>query len=479
MEQRVRETTRRTVEVMPELSVSMSDLVDKAVTGMGRTEDVVVSPDGRRLAVATINNDEIVILDFAVEFRPDDPTPRGVALTSAATIGCDSMARPHGVAWLDDDTLLVGNRQSEVLVLDISGVGALVDGQQHFAAEARVLLGGERRIQIDSPGSVVVRATDEELADIVVCNNYTHQVTRHVVDRVHDYACLDEDIIVEAGLNVPDGAAFSRAGDWLAISNHYTHEVFLYRYDLPFGFAREPDGVLQGVNYPHGLRFTADGRYMLVADAGLPYVHVYHAFHGDWSGQRTPLRSARVMDDETFHAGRSNPQEGGPKGLEIIDAAGVVVLTSEAQSLAFFDLADLTGAHVDDRAPAHNVATSAAAARRLSARNAEARADVQRLQMHCDWQAAVVQEREDTIADLDAQRYQLDEQRRQLGEQLAASQAEVERLSGLVGEATRRSIVEQDRIAELEQAIAALHASRSWRFTGPMRAVADRVKRGI
>jgi hypothetical protein len=203
MEQRVRETTRRTVEVMPELSVSMSDLVDKAVTGMGRTEDVVVSPDGRRLAVATINNDEIVILDFAVEFRPDDPTPRGVALTSAATIGCHSMARPHGVAWLDDDTLLVGNRQSEVLVLDISGVGALVDGQQHFAAEARVLLGGERRIQIDSPGSVVVRATDEELADIVVCNNYTHQVTRHVVDRVHDYACLDEDIIVEASSTSP------------------------------------------------------------------------------------------------------------------------------------------------------------------------------------------------------------------------------------------------------------------------------------
>ena len=175
------------------------------------------------------------------------------------------------------------------------------------------------------------------------------------------------------------------------------------------------------------------------------------------------------MEDETFHAGRSNPQEGGPKGLEIIDASGVVVLTSEAQPLAFFDLADLIGAPVDGRPTAHTVATSAAAARRLSALHAEARADVQRLQAHCDWQVAVVQEREDMIAVLDAER-------RQLGEQLAELRAQVERLSGLVDEAEQRSTADEDRIAELEQAIAALHASTSWRLTGPIRAIADSVK---
>ena len=72
--------------------------------------------------------------------------------------------------------------------------------------------------------------------------------------------------------------------------------------------------MLHGPNFPHGVRFTSDGRHVLVADAGLPYVYTYAATDGDWRGTRQPLRTTRVMDDDEFLAGKYNPQEGARRG---------------------------------------------------------------------------------------------------------------------------------------------------------------------
>jgi hypothetical protein len=44
------------------------------------------------------------------------------------------------------------------------------------------------------------------------------------------------------------------------------------------------------------------------------------------------------MDDETFARGRHNPQEGGPKGIEVDPRTNVLVMTSECTPLSFFDL---------------------------------------------------------------------------------------------------------------------------------------------
>ena len=100
----------------------------------------------------------------------------------------------------------------------------------------------------------------------------------------------------------------------------------------------DPDGILRGVYYPHGLRFTSDGRFILVADAGAPYVNIYQKDHLDWHGVRYPLLSFRVLNNHDFVRGRHTPEEGGPKGIDIDDATNVIVTTSETQPLAFFDL---------------------------------------------------------------------------------------------------------------------------------------------
>jgi hypothetical protein len=47
------------------------------------------------------------------------------------------------------------------------------------------------------------------------------------------------------------------------------------------------------------------------------------------------------MDESLFVRGRHNPEEGGPKGLDIDAGSNVLVVTSECQPLAFFDVAAL------------------------------------------------------------------------------------------------------------------------------------------
>ncbi|WP_299351180.1 hypothetical protein [uncultured Shimia sp.] len=105
---------------------------------------------------------------------------------------------------------------------------------------------------------------------------------------------------------------------------------------------KDPDGYLMRLAYPHGLRFTADGRYMFVADAGLPFVHVYARGAG-WEGRRPPVANIRIMSDFDYLKGRYNTQEGGPKGLEIDAQNHLLLVTSEFQPLAAFDLQAIIG----------------------------------------------------------------------------------------------------------------------------------------
>ncbi len=65
---------------------------------------------------------------------------------------------------------------------------------------------------------------------------------------------------------------------------------------------------------------------------------MYLGIGDDWRGTRDPVTSLRVLSDEAYLLGRTNPQEGGPKGLDIDGGMKVFAITCEQQPLAFFDL---------------------------------------------------------------------------------------------------------------------------------------------
>jgi DNA-binding beta-propeller fold protein YncE len=290
------------------------------------------SPDNRRLAVAAFNNHRIALFDIEIT---GSAAAKQVALTGAIELSSPSFHYPHGVDFVDDETLVVASRFADVAILKLPPPGSPGRTQELRAAER---FGAGEASLLKSPGSVSVIRRGASQTELLICNNAGHSVTRHVLDRGGTCTIRRGEILLQKWLNLPDGVAASHDGSWIAVSNHNTHNVLLYDNTRPLHAGSLPDGALRCVHYPHGLRFAADGRHILVADAGAPFIHVYAQEGQGWGGVRNPAASIRIMDDARFVRGRSNPQEGGPKGIDIDRGGSVLVATSEHQPLAFFDL---------------------------------------------------------------------------------------------------------------------------------------------
>ena len=183
------------------------------------------------------------------------------------------------------------------------------------------------------PGSVVVTRRDRPR--ILICNNEANTVSEHRFDLVAKTSEPSR-VLLQKWLDVPDGIAISPSGQ-IAISNHNTQGVLIYEGGRHLDEGSDPDAIGRGCFYPHGLRFTQDERFLLVADAGAPYVHVYSK-QGRWNGIRQPCVSIAVVDEDKFRRGRRDPQNGGPKGLDLDEKRGLLVTSCGAQPLAFFDL---------------------------------------------------------------------------------------------------------------------------------------------
>lgn len=215
--------------MLPQLPYTAPQSVTDAVVSLGRTEDVRFSPSNRRLAVASFHRNRILLLDIDVA---DCSGTTHVALTGGVELSSPALQWPHGVDFIDDDTLIVTSRKCD----------------------------------------------------------------------------------------------------------HITHNVLLYENSPALSASAEPAGILRRIAYPHGLRFSADGRHLFVADAGAPYLLIYARDSDQGRGVRHPVAAVRIMDDAMFERGRHNREEGGPKGLDIDAGSRVLVVTSECQPLAFFDV---------------------------------------------------------------------------------------------------------------------------------------------
>jgi hypothetical protein len=306
------------------------DHVREIVQSLGRTEDIRFSPDNRRLAIAAFNANRIAVLDVEVGAG-------AVTLTGGFEIASPALNSPHGLDFIDDDTIAVTSRKADVAVFKLPPRRSA--DRLHELSPIQVLR-AEAGSAVGSPGSVAVIRGDGA-CELLICNNSGHSVTLHRLDCGGAWAMTDERPLLRRWLNLPDGIGVSDDRRWIAISNHNTHNVLLYEWSAQLDADSKPDGVLRGLYFPHGLRFTADRRHLLVADAGAPFIHVYASGDQGWCGARYPARSVRIMDEALYLRGRGDPQEGGPKGIDIDRGMNVLVATCEHQPLLFLDLPTL------------------------------------------------------------------------------------------------------------------------------------------
>lgn len=300
-----------------------------AVAALGRTEDVHWSPDGRQIAIAAFARNQVLLL--AVDCAA------GVRVCAPRWIVCAQFRMPHGVFWMDNHHLVVANRGGGVCVV---AVPPPASGEQRVEVEplAGIVPG---RMQVRTPGSVCALSLGGGVHELLVCNNYVNRVSSHLVDARNGLSIRSGAVLLEAGLGVPDGVAVSPDGAWIAVSNHDHNSVFVYRNAPELDAAAGPDAVLEGLAYPHGLRFTPDGHALLVADAGAPEIHCFRRGAADWSGRRQADRVCTVLDEADFRAGQYNPQEGGPKGIALSPDGAVLAMTCAQRTLDFFDAREL------------------------------------------------------------------------------------------------------------------------------------------
>src|SRR5947207_5871805 len=315
--------------------------VTDAVGSLGRTEDVRFSPSNRRLAVASFIRNRIVVFDIDIA---SSSSATQVALTGGVELSSPALQLPHGLDFIDDNTLIVTSRgrdgpgdgpAANVALFKLPNGEEIVRTHEvppiaRWPANGTTLL--------NTPGSVAVTRVKEDVGEVLICNNYGDTVTRHLLDRAAGGAIRNSEILLHKYLNIPDGVSVSPDRRWIAVSNHSTHNVLLYENSPALNPDAKPDGILRRIYYPHGLRFSADGRHLFVADAGAPYLPIYAQDPDQWRGVRHPVATVRIMDEAVFQRGHHSPGEGGPKGLDLDASSRILVLTSECQPLAFFDV---------------------------------------------------------------------------------------------------------------------------------------------
>jgi lipoprotein LpqB-like beta-propeller protein len=303
-----------------EIAFEASEQVRETLASLGRTEDVRLSPSRGRVALACYSPGAIAVGDIELATSPSGPD---VTLTRLELLSSPLLREPHGLDWRGDDTLVVANRAGHLSVIRLEGEGVVEVSS----------------VPTDSPGSVALRPVGDGRHEAVVCGNWQSSITTFE---------LDENDVLAGGipllqrwLDLPDGIAVAATGRWLAVSNHNTHTVLVFDAKT----AREdadPIAVLRGVEYPHGLRFAADDRLLLVADAGAPNVHVFATTDGSWAiGAAYPAATVRVLDDATFARGHRTPMEGGPKGIDLDARTGVLLVTCEELALGVFDVSEV------------------------------------------------------------------------------------------------------------------------------------------
>jgi len=312
------------------LDYQATPAVQAVIDGLGRTEDIRFSPSRKRLAFSAFDDGRIVVLEIAVTPSPSGPL---IFLSDYVMFSSRNIDHPHGMAFVDEDTLVVANRTQFVSIFRIPPMGG---AEKEFVIKPLRIIWRNRFRRLDSPGSVDVYPIGKGRYRLLICDNYAHVVTSAVLDKKHNFRVSGHKVLLAKSLEIPDGVCISADRRWIAISNHVPGTAFIYANEPDLGRESDPVATLLGMDCPHAIRFVEQDQKIIVADAATHFVHVYLNAGKGWSGYYRPHRVIRVMDDDTFQLGRYNVEEGGTKGIDVDPDSGVLAMTCEHQPLTFY-----------------------------------------------------------------------------------------------------------------------------------------------
>ena len=312
-----------------------SDGVLAALDEIARTEDLHLSPNGKRLAIAGLARDRLLILDIEVKMSGKD---RVILARDHLQISSPHLNHPHGVCWADDSRLIAANRDGDVGLFAVP---------KRRPVSRRVVLNPVTEITakdfsgLSTPGSVSVHRRGKGMAEVLLCNNYIHTISQHRLHLGKQPRFDRHKTLLAGGFDVPDGVSHAPSGKLFAVSDHNNKAVNIFSSTKKLHLGSKPMATLGGISYPHGVRFSRDTRYLFVADAGEPFVHIFQRGGNIWRNQKGPAASLHVMSTEEYLGDHENMEEGGPKGVLLWEKHGLLAVTCSSRPLAFFDVASV------------------------------------------------------------------------------------------------------------------------------------------
>ncbi len=302
-----------------------------------RTEDVRFSPSGRMLALVATNG--------CIYLMVVDTTARPVAVTRSVELRSASLASPHGIDFVREDMVAVANRGGLVTFYIVPPMSTWRDGMsvepihemesEWFGPKGSTRKSGDRVVNC-GPGSVrIIHHT------LYVCCNNKSTVTAHPLSvRRNAVKTGAGALVVQAGLEIPDGLALSRDGRWLAVGDHNYRRITIYRL-ADRSLCCDLSDV--DLSHPHGICFDPTGTALYVADAGERGVHVFVSPDGWVTSMTCSSFKMPAVDEDAFRKTKESvpevhrPLEGGIKGIDVDASGRIIATTCQNQMLRFFE----------------------------------------------------------------------------------------------------------------------------------------------
>jgi len=237
------------------LSINASPKAAAALAEATRTEDVCMTKDGTRLAVAGFSENKIFIFSIQITRHAESVD---IQISDYLAISSSSFQDPHGLTFLGRDHLVVCNREGDVCIFRIPSMEASISEVTLDPIE-RISGQGFLRAKVKNAGSLVAYELAENIYRIIVCSDQWHFVTAHRITLGETPGIVHEGVLLQNGLKIPDGAAISPDHKWISITNHVHGEVLLFKNTDKLNKQSEPDARLTGLVCPHGVDFDPSG----------------------------------------------------------------------------------------------------------------------------------------------------------------------------------------------------------------------------
>ena len=317
--------------MVPSIEYEAPDAIRAVLAAPGRTEDVRFSPSGGRVAIAMFDRNQIVVLGIEITRSTAGP---GVTVRRCVLLESRTLHGPHGLAFLDENTLVVASRHGGVEVYCVPDSEGLIT--RCAVTPSQTLSAALDPFK--EPSALTVVPAGRDTHDVYVCDNAADTVVRIRLSAGTTFRQQEATTPLRRWLSVPDSVAVSRDGGWLAISNHGTNDVLLFDTATDLHADTLPAGLLRGMRFPHGLCFSPDDQHLFVCDAEAPFVHVFTRGSKGWRGIHRPWATVQVMSEAIFERGHIGRGDGGPKGFDIDPISGLAVTACAEEPLTFFAL---------------------------------------------------------------------------------------------------------------------------------------------